>query len=171
MWNTLAGGVWNGLGFALTVGVEGSRFRITADAGSQISDVDRLAPGPTGPGRPLVGGTAAYHILTRPLWTGRLGSHRVALDFDPIAIRYDEVRESSFFGFRASDLEAQCRGWSFLPLSLSADGPYVHVEVALWPISIIHYQSGSIDAANATVFDKREGFGSFLTIVAGWRLL
>jgi len=161
-----AGGVQNGLGLTLATGVAGARFRIIAEAGSEISDPRRLGPGATGPGRPLIALTGIYHVLEHPLWHGSLGS----LDFDPIALRYDEVREASFFGFRASDLEAIAQAWSVLPLTLTHDTRFVHLEVTLWPLSIVHYQAGVSDTSGTT-FDKHTGVGSFLTIAGGWRLL
>jgi hypothetical protein len=161
-----AGGVQNGLGLALTTGFAGSRFRVSAEVGSVISDVGRLVPGPTGPGRPWAGLSGVWHVTHRPLWHGRIGS----LDFDPVALRYDEVREASFLGIRADEREAMARAWSFLPLTLTHDARYVHLEITLWPVSIVHYRAGQ-DTAAGRVFETELGVGSFVTIVGGWRLL
>jgi len=161
-----AGGVMNGLGLALTTGVWGSRFRATVDLGSVMSDTDSLAP----PGHPWFGVTAAVHLTTRPLWTGRLGSHRLALDIDPLAARFDQVREASYFGIRTDDFETRVSTWSFVPITLSADGPYVHVEVTLWPISVLTYKGGDVDLVGVSdPFFEEHGYGAFLTILGGWR--
>ncbi len=160
-----AGGVMNGLGLALTTGVWAARYRATIDLGSVMSDHDRLGP----PGHPWFGASAALHVTTRPLWHGKLASHRLALDLDPLALRFDEIRSASYFGIRTNDTETRVRALSFLPLSLSADGPYVHLEIALWPISVISYRVGTFDGVTTT-FESGHGYGSFLTIAGGWRL-
>ena len=114
----------------------------------------------------------AYHLRTRPLWHGRAGDHRFALDVDPIAMRTDEVRETSYFGIRASELEARFNAWSFVPIALSGDGPLGHLEITLWPISVVRYQAGTFDAGQSmTTFEDTWGFGAFVTVLGGWRLL
>ena len=71
----------------------------------------------------------------------------------------------SYFGIRANEaLETRVRSWSFLPAALSIDGPYVHVEVTWWPISVLTYHAGNSGVAIPT------GVGSELTVLAGWRL-
>ena len=164
-----AGSSMSGLGLAATAGVWGSRFRATVDFGSVMSTLDFLGP----PGHPWFGATAAIHVTTRPLWNGRIGPYRVALDLDPIATRFDQVRATSYFGIRGGgDTEIRATSLSFLPISLSADGPWVHLEIALWPISIVRYEGTVFPddiEAPVTVIDER-GFGAFLTILGGWRL-
>lgn len=152
-----AGGVLDGLGLAVTTGVWGSWGRATVDFGSVMSTHDNLGP----PGHPWFGASGALHVIRRPLWTGKLATHRLALDFDPVAVRYDELRSATYFGIRAAGTEAIMRSVSGLPLSLSADGPYVHAEVALWPFSILSYSDASGSA---------RGYGAFVTILGGWRL-
>ena len=161
-----AGQVMTGTAGALTVGLWSSRFRATFDGGAMISDTPGLRPGAAGPGHPWIADTAALHLWDGPLWQRRLGAYELALDFDPIAARFDEIRAVSYFGIRTVEaFEPRVRSWSFLPLALSIDGPYVHVEVTWWPISVLTYHGGnSGEAAIPT------GVGSELTVLAGWRL-
>jgi hypothetical protein len=160
------GSLTSGLGLAVTTGVSASQFRATVDFGSVMSSLDRLSP----PGHPWFGAMGAIHVTRRPLWHGKLGSHRFALDIDPLAARFDQVRENSLFGIRAGPLEAYVTSWSFLPVTLSADGPYVHFEVTLWPVSVSSYGAGDFDANDDVVFESEHGYGGFLTILGGWRL-
>ena len=55
--------------------------------------------------------------------------------------------------------------WSFLPLALSGDGPYGHVEVTLWPVSAVRYMQGDF---NGTDYDIEEhwGYGADLTVTS-----
>jgi len=160
-----AGQVMDGVDGGLTVGVWGARFRATFDVGSAISDTPGLRPDTAGPGHPWVAATGAIHVFTRPLWHGRLGSFRLALDVDPVAMRFDEYRAASYFGIRAQDaIEARVRGYSFLPIALSADGAIVHVELTLWPLSYATYHT---PIGGPTV---EPGFSAFATLIVGLRL-
>jgi hypothetical protein len=162
---TRAGQVMTGTGGALTLGLWSSQLHTTVDFGSMISDTPGLQPDSQGPGHPWFGATFAWHVWNRPLWHGRLGPYRLALDFDPLAARWDEVRGVSFFGIRAIDsLETRVRAWSFLPFALSADGPYVHVELTLWPVSYATYHAGNSGD------EVGNGWSSFATLLIGRRL-
>ena len=162
---TRAGQVMNGIGSALTIGVWGSRFRATLDGGSMISDTPGLQPVPAAPGHPWFGATLAVHVTRRPLWHGKLGPYRLALDIDPVAVRFDEYRAISYFGFRTADsIEARVRAWSFLPIALAADGPFPHIEMTLWPISYAEYHQATGGVA------VQPGVSAFGTLLFGWRL-
>jgi hypothetical protein len=162
-----AGQIHDGVGLTLATGFAGARLRLVAEAGSMISDVDRLRPGPIGPGRPLIALIGMYHVRQAPLWHGGT----LSLDIDPVALRYDQVREASYFGIRAAATEAYGEAWSLLPVTLTRDSRWVHLEAALWPLSIVHYRAGTRDAAGVDHFDDRWGVGTFVTVTGGWRLL
>jgi hypothetical protein len=162
---TRVGQVLTGTGGALTFGLWSAHLRATVDFGSMISDTPGLQPDAAGPGHPWFGAMVAAPVWNRPAWHGRLGPYRLALDFDPIAARFDEVRSISFFGIRTSPaVESWVRSYSFLPLALSADGPYVHLELTLWPVSFSTYHAG-----NSGV-DVGDGWSSCVTLLVGRRL-
>jgi hypothetical protein len=166
---TRAGQVMDGTGGGLTIGLWSSQFRLAFDAGSMISDTPGLRPASTGPGHPWVAGTFALHLWRGPLgdgplWHRRAGSYELQLDFDPIAARFEEIRGTSFFGFRAKADETRVRALSVLPVALSIDGPYIHLEVTWWPISYATYHEGG----SMTIVQP--GVSTLVTILAGWRL-
>jgi hypothetical protein len=162
---TRVGQVMTGTGGALTLGLWSARFRTTVDFGSMICDTPGLLPDAAGPGHPWFGAMAAWQLWNRPAWRGRLGPYRLALDFDPLAARFDEVRADSFFGIRTSPaIETWVRSYSFLPLALSADGPYVHFELTLWPVSFSTYHAGNSGA------DVGDGWSASVTLLVGRRL-
>jgi hypothetical protein len=154
-----------GTGGALTLGVWSERFRATIDAGSMISDTPGLGANAGGPGRPWFGAMFAVALWNHPAWHGRLGPYRLALDFDPLAARLDEIRAFSFLGIRTNTAaETRVDAWSFLPLALSADGPYVHFELTLWPLSYATYFAGDSGA------NVGNGWSAFATLLVGRRL-
>ena len=164
---------YSGITLGLTAGLWSSRFRVTFDFGSMISDapwgLNKSNDGGT-IGRPWLADTAAYHLFSSPLWTGKLGPYRLAFDHDPIAIRFDEARTTSYAGLfvRCEEGEAILRSFSFLPFALSADGPYVHSELTLWPLSYITYRSGS--ACGTGDGPTTTGWGAMITLLGGWRI-
>jgi hypothetical protein len=92
---------------------------------------------------------------------------RLALDIDPIAARFDEIRQNSYFGIRVNEtFEPRVRTFSFVPIALSADAPRIHFEITLWPISYVSYYASmqTPGARDAT------GWGAYLTVLGGWRL-
>ena len=87
----------SGAGFALTAGLWSSRFHFTFDVGSMISNATDLDPSSGTPGRPWIADTLVYHLFGKPLWHGKLGAYRLALDIDP-GVRFDEIRAVSYSG-------------------------------------------------------------------------
>lgn len=159
------GSVASGLGLALTLGVWSTRFRAAIELGSVMSTVERIGA----PGHPWFGAHAALHVRKRPLWMGKLGAHRLAIDLDPVALRYDEVREISYFGIRTFE-ESLFRSVSFAPITLSASGPYASFDIALWPISVVRSDRVDFEDGLAGAIDREWGVGTFVTILGGWQL-
>lgn len=165
-----AGQHLTGIGLALTAGLWAPSFHYMFDAGAMISNGKDLDPTTGTPGRPWIGNTLVIHTPRSPVWHGKLGPYRVAFDPQPLGIRFDEIRAISYAGIRAcEENEARVRAFSALPVALSADGPYMHGELTLWPISRIYYHPANGFCGDGPL-PSETGWGTFVTFTGGWRL-
>ncbi len=165
-----AGQHLTGIGLALTAGLWAPSFHYTFDAGAMISNGKNLDPTTGTPGRPWIGHTLVIHAPRSPVWNGKLGPYRIAFDPQPLGIRFDEIRAISYAGIRAcEENEARVRAFSALPVALSADGPYMHGELTLWPISRVYYHPANGFCGDAPL-PSETGWGAFVTFTGGWRL-
>lgn len=164
-----APGVSDGGGFGL--GRWGARYRIFAEGGfgMRVGDPDQLKRDFVIFGHPWIALTMAVHLWTRPLWQGRVGDWQLALDFDPLAVRVDQLRSASLLGLFAFN-EKVITGTRLLPLTLGADtGRWgTHLELTLWPVGITAYDAPDL-AIGPFAFTTTWTFGASLVFLMGVR--
>ena len=135
-----------------------------------VSNATGLEPYHYSIGHPWIAHTLVIHSPRTPVWHGKLGPYRLAFDPEPIAIRFDEIRANSYAGLRVCDeAEPRVRAWSTLPVALSADGPYAHFELTLWPVSVL-WQHPAAAGCGYDELPSTVGVGAFVTLTGGWRM-
>ncbi|HUS31165.1 MAG TPA: hypothetical protein VMZ53_21795 [Kofleriaceae bacterium] len=165
-----AGQFMVGTALGLTLGVWTPSFHATFDIGAMVSNAKGLEPYYGAWGHPWLADTLVIHTPRAPVWHGKLGPYRLAFDPQPLGIRFDEIRAFSYAGIRTcEEAEPRVRAWSVLPLALSADGPYAHFELTLWPASVLWYHPAAALCGDDDL-PSDIGFGAFVTLTGGWRL-
>lgn len=160
-------------GLGLAVGWSGSRFRAGFSAGTAWTTARGIGCTYGPPcSHPWAGLELAYHLLQRPRWQSRPGRRQASLEIDPMAIRIDQVRSNSFFGgFNPLQpaVEPVVSHVGFLPITLTAELGWMHLEAVLWPVGITRRtfprQLAPPDDPGGEV---EYGLGATLALTAAW---
>jgi hypothetical protein len=169
----IAGGAGALGGLGLAVGWSGARFRAGFTAGTAWTTARGIGCTYGPPcSHPWAGLELAAHLFPRPRWQSRPGRRQASLEIDPLAIRFDQIRQQTYFGGItpwAPYNEPAFTHIGFLPITVTAELGWLHLEAVLWPIGISRRRFPREFAPPEDPGGETEhGLGATLAISGAW---